>query len=270
MSGPAVWLAFLFSEMALHRPTMKHSKQGHPTWSRILGVQTFALYEGHGPPLVLFPGLGCSTFYFKRLREILGLSFTVWSFDPAGLGLSHAPNGRFLTISELADHFAQWLSHHHLEGVPVFGHSLGAEVLIDVAFRYPHCMSQLILCAPSGIPEHPSLIRQFLGLLGDFPKERPAFLFRAFRSYIHTGPSRVYALACNQYQHNTAKRLPYVHMPTLVLVGGRDSVTPLKWTKVLSSLLPHAQLKVIAQGPHALHDSHAFEVAGSVRRFLQV
>ena len=54
-------------------------------------------------------------------------------------------------------------------------------------------------------------------------------------------------------RHDTRKKLPEIKIPTLILVGKNDALTPFKMAEELSSEIPGSELKVLDQGGHGLY-----------------
>ena len=131
-----------------------------------------------GPPdaeaLIVLPGLGCASWMYRRLARELAKERTVWVYDHPGMGWSQGRPSVPRGIEDLTGHVVAWMDARGMQGVPILGHSLGGEVAIDLAARFPHLPSALILCAPTGIPENPSVAAQLARLLLDLPRERLA------------------------------------------------------------------------------------------------
>jgi len=53
--------------------------------------------------------------------------------------------------------------------------------------------------------------------------------------------------------HDTRGRLNSITMPTLILVGKDDELTPLRMLEEIKSEMPHAKLQVFEQGGHGLY-----------------
>ena len=53
--------------------------------------------------------------------------------------------------------------------------------------------------------------------------------------------------------HDTRNKLGEIKIPTLILVGRDDELTPLNMAEELSSEIPYAKLKVFEQGGHGLY-----------------
>ncbi|ADV67520.1 alpha/beta fold hydrolase [Deinococcus maricopensis] len=251
------------------------------TFTRVHGTLTHDATCGDGgnaDTVVIVPGLGCASWMYRRLAGCLAEHVRVVRYDPPGHGLSRGrgrprpldraplyPHG----IEDLTDHLATWMTGRGLQGATVLGHSLGGEVAIDLAARWPDLPARLVLLAPTGIPENPSVRVQALRFLQDLPLERPALWPRAAGAYVRAGLRRIYALARDQKAHMTGPLIPRVQCPVLILKGERDPVIR-PWTiETLCELLPHAHAHVIPGGSHAIMDSRADEVAALTVAFMR-
>ncbi|GMA16562.1 alpha/beta fold hydrolase [Deinococcus metallilatus] len=238
-------------------------------FTRVGGLLTHACVRGEGPPLVLVPGLGCASWMYGRVSRQLARARTVYTYDPPGQGFSQGRPGFPRTIEDLTDHLAAWLEVTGLHPVPLLGHSLGGEVVFDLAARYPHLVSALIACAPTGIPENPHILAQLLRLALDAPRERPQLLLPALAAYLRCGPARMARLAQDQSHHATGPLLPHVRVPTLLLDGTRDPVIQAWTLEVICHAIPHATVREIPGGTHALTDSFPRTVARYTLDFLK-
>lgn len=238
-------------------------------FTRVGGLLTHARVRGEGPPLVIVPGLGCASWMYARAARQLARTRTVYAYDPPGHGLSGGRPGFPRTIEDLSDHHAAWLSATGLSGAPLLGHSLGAEVIFDLAARSPHLVSAVIACAPTGIPENPSVRAQLSRLLLDVPRERPGLFLPALAAYTRSGPARMLRLARDQSEHDTGPLLPHVRVPTLLLEGTRDPVVQAWTLEAIRQAIPHATIREIPGGAHALADSFPRAVARFTLDFLR-
>ncbi|CAM3721456.1 alpha/beta fold hydrolase [Deinococcus frigens] len=242
---------------------------GHALYLDVGGLSTHAWVRGSGPPLVVVPGLGCASWMYVRLTRELARSRTVYVYDPPGHGhsdgLRHLPD----CIEQLTDHLAAWLETAGLRGVPIFGHSLGGEVGFDLAARYPQHVGALIACAPTGIPENPSVSAQLVRLLVDLPRERIGLLVPALRAYSRCGVRRMLKLAQDQDNHDTGRLLSRIRAPTLLVNGMSDSVVRLWTVDAIRKAVPSAYVCEIKGGTHALPDVFPRTVARYTLDFLE-
>lgn len=238
-------------------------------FTRVHGLRTHARVRGAGPPLVLVPGLGCASWMYARVARELARERTVYAYDPPGHGFSAGRPGFPAHIEDLTGHLAAWLEGCNLAGAPLLGHSLGGEVAFDLAARFPTLPGAVIACAPTGIPENPSVLRQLGRLARDLPRERPGLLLPGLAAYVRSGPVLMTRLARDQSEHETGPLLPRVRVPTLLLDGTADPVIR-SWTvQAIRHAIPHATVREIPGGTHALTDSHPRAVARLTLDFLR-
>ena len=64
------------------------------------------------------------------------------------------------------------------------------------------------------------------------------------------------------------KRLPLIHAPTLVVIGGSDQLVGEAYGKAFTSLIPDARLEVIPDAGHALMLEHPEAFLKVVQGFL--
>ncbi|UBV43790.1 alpha/beta hydrolase [Deinococcus taeanensis] len=242
---------------------------GEATYLTVNGLRTHAWKRGKGRPLVLVPGLACASWMYVRLARELARERTVFVYDPPGHGHSDDRPAYPVCIEHLTDHLAAWLRQAGLWGAPMLGHSLGGEVMFDLAARHPGAACALVACAPTGIPENPSVHVQLLRLLRDLPRERPGLLVPGIRAYSRCGLRRIYLLARDQQVHMTGPLLGRVDVPTLLLDGLADPVVQ-SWTvQRIQVDIPDALVRQIEGGTHALTDSHPQAVARFTLDFLR-
>ncbi|WP_161882122.1 alpha/beta fold hydrolase [Deinococcus alpinitundrae] len=255
----------------------RNAAAGHPTqsgqshFSTVRRLRTHARVYGAAHPegVIIVPGLGCASWMYRRLARTLSRWRKVWVYDPPAHGFSA---GRLMypaRIEQLTDHLAEWLSLNQLSGTPLLGHSLGGEVIIDLAARYPQLAGPLIACAPTGIPENPNVAVQLWRLTLDMPRERVQLWPFGLASYLRTGPLHFYQLAQDQYDHDTGPLLGRVRSPVLVIDGTADPVIRAWTLERMSQAIPGARAVRVAGGTHALTDSHPIEVAMHTLDFLE-
>lgn len=242
---------------------------GQAHYTVVKGLRTHAWVRGDGPPVVIVPGLGCASWMYARLARELSRARRVYVYDPPGHGDSEGTPGYPRTIGDLTDHLAEWLKVSGLRCAPLLGHSLGGEVIFDLAARYPHCTTALIAAAPTGIPENPNVPAQLLRLARDLPRERLGLLLPGVQAYRRAGLGRMLRLAADQRRHNTGVLLPRVDVPTLLIDGDRDSVIRAWTVREIRSAIPEAVVRVVPGGTHAVTDTFPRTIAASTLEFLK-
>lgn len=127
--------------------------------------------------------------------------------------------------------------------------SMGGAIALKAALQKPGLVTHLVLSVTSGGLDVASLGAQ------DW---RPAFT--------QANPSL--PVWFSGYHEDLAARLPGIRVPTLLLWGDADPISPVAVGRRLASLLPRAELHVFPGGDHDLASSFAREVAPLIDRHL--
>ena len=219
------------------------------------------------PAVVLVHGLAMSGRYM--VPTLLGLAprYRVYAPDLPGLGLSTRPT-RPLTLSEQADALAGWMDGVGLERAALLGNSLGCQVIVRFAIRYPERLTRAVLVGPTMDPRARSPLRQAWRLLLDAPREAPSMRLIAVREYWRAGPRRTWGVLREALGAHVEDRLPGVRAPTLVVRGGRDPIVPERWAEEATRLLPRGRLVVLPKAPHAANYSTPAALVRAVQPFL--
>ena len=121
--------------------------------------------EGAGRrTFVLDAGAGAGVFEWWRVQPLLAKQGRTCAFDRAGLGWS-APSGGSADAATAADELAEIVKVGNIPTPFVYaGHSLGADIAIVYAAKYPNDVSALVLIEP-GDPK--DLLEDFHGTRSD-------------------------------------------------------------------------------------------------------
>ena len=218
-------------------------------------------------PLVLVHGLGVSSRYFLRLAGLVAGGRPVLAPDLPGFGRSATPR-RPLDVRAQADFLAAWMPAAGLERAAFLGHSLGSQVVADLALRHPGLVERLILAAPTIDDGGRSVPRELLRLLCDVPREPLSLVPIVTRDYLRAGLGRVLRTLRYALADRLEEKLPGLGLPVLVLRGARDPVVSERWSEKVAGLLPQGRLAVVPGAAHALQFSHPREVAALLKDFL--
>ena len=224
-------------------------------------------------PLVLVHGLGVSSRYMVRLAEVLAAGHLshpggpIYAPDIPGFGQSATPR-RPLDVHGQAEFLAAWMPAVGLSSASFFGHSLGCQVVADLAFHHPRLANRLALAAPTIDDSGRSVPRELLRLLRDVPREPLSLVPIVARDYLRAGLGRALRTLRYALADRIEEKLPALDLPVLVLRGARDPVVSERWTETVRALLPQGRLAVLPRAAHALHFSHPRELADLLGPFL--
>jgi 3-oxoadipate enol-lactonase len=224
-----------------------------------------------GPPVLLIQGLGVDSRGWMMQRRAVGARYRVVTFDNRGCGRSDKPDGPYSMI-QLADDASRVLDAAGIESAHVMGASLGGVVGQHIAILHPDRVRSLVL-ACSGC-RHQRWRRELFEEWIDVATERgmravaqesarwlvgPRSLRRFWPLFDLLGPLAISAprhgfvaqvRAILDADDEFRMALQEVSVPTLVIVGSQDILTPVGDSEELVELIPGAELVVVRGAAH--------------------
>ncbi len=240
--------------------------------------------EGSGPLVVFLHGIGGNRTNWHGQLDRFGDRFCVVSWDARGYGASD-DSPQTLTFSDYADDLVCLLDHLQATHAHLVGLSMGGMIIQDFYGRYPGRVATLTLVDTSSgfgsLPEEAK--RDFLSRRLD-PLERgltPADIARsvvevlvaknastAVREEMRASMAALRTASYKQALHAIVTTdfrpvLPRITVPTLVIVGEEDTVTPPSAAEFLVRNIAGASLARIAGAGHLtnLEKPEAFDSA---------
>lgn len=202
--------------------------------------------------------------YFKQKHRVI-------AYDIRGFGGSTAGT-ETASIALFADDLVQFIDSLHIEKAIVCGLSMGGYILLNAVQRYSNRFEALILCDTQCIPdsEATSAKRKQTILAiqaGGLKTFTDGFLKNVFvetslknksnwvknikhimlSTPIETITSTLSALA---ERSETCSSLQEIKVPTLILCGREDTVTPVAQSEILHREIPHSILHIIENAGH--------------------
>lgn len=223
------------------------------------------------PTVVLLHGAGMDhSVWAYQSRALAAAGRGVLALDLPGHGRS---GGEALgSIGELADWLAALLDAAGIERAVIAGHSLGALVALDFAARHPARTRALgLVGAAAAMPVHEDLLK---AAKGDLPRAVAMITTWGFGAGAALGGSPSPGLwmvgggaallrrsrpgvlhadlaACNAYRDGEAAA-GRVAVPTRVVIGGNDRMSPPKAGLALAGLIAGAAPVVVEGAGHIL------------------
>jgi pimeloyl-ACP methyl ester carboxylesterase len=166
-------------------------------------------------------------------------------------------------LEQLTNYLAAYVEQHQLNNVVLVGNSLGGHVAILYAAKYAHNVSGLVLTGSSGLYENTG-IGTYPGRNNpEYIKQRVAYIFHNPAMATEQLVSEVLDITRNtdkclsmlrmakSTQRNyVADLLPHIAIPTLLIWGKEDRITPLHVAYEFETMLRQAQLIVFDQCGH--------------------
>jgi 3-oxoadipate enol-lactonase len=199
------------------------------------------------------------------LSNALGTNRGMWqaqlpALEPRFRVLRYEHRGR-TTVGELAQDVVELMDASDVERASFCGLSLGGAVGMQLAVSAPERVDRLVLACttvrfPSGYRERAALVReQGPAPVVDLTLDR-WFTSRygerePFRQMLLGAPREDYARCCEAIAAwDFRDRLPEIGVPTLVVAGAEDPVTPPQQAEEIAGGIRHATLAVLPEAAH--------------------
>jgi 3-oxoadipate enol-lactonase len=252
------------------------------------------LGRANATPVLMIQGLGADKHGWDMQRFALALRYRVIALDNRGAGRSDKPFGHY-TLEQMADDAMAVLDAAGAERAHVVGASMGGAISQIVGLKYPERVMSLTL-ACTACRNHPWRRELLSGWattasergMGVMAKEAARWVIgpRSFRRLLpafgwlgplamgrtsHAFVAQVRAIL--DVDEGVADQLAEVDLPTLVVVGNQDILTPRGDSEEIADRMPNAELVVISGAAHGFMVEHAstfnkvlFEFLGRVTR----
>jgi pimeloyl-ACP methyl ester carboxylesterase len=229
--------------------------------------------EGPGPAVVLLHGFPLSRAMWQEQLTGIGSTYRIIAPDLRGHGDSPAPEGVY-TMDEMADDVIELLETLHIaERIVLGGLSMGGYVALSLIARYPRRVRGLMLMdtragadSPEAADGREATARSVLEagsatavasamvpkLFSKLTLEERPERVEPMRAVMEATTARGIAGALRGMAKRPDRRaeLAEISVPTLVLVGEEDVITPPAEAQAMAAAIPNARLEVI---PHAGH-----------------
>jgi pimeloyl-ACP methyl ester carboxylesterase len=218
------------------------------------------IVEGQGKDLVLLHGLFGTLSNWEAVINNFKDRYKVWI--PL-LPIYNMPV-RQAGLEGLVKFLKEFIEYKQLDDIILMGNSLGGHVALIYALDHQKYIKKLILTGSSGLFEN--------AMGGSFPKrgsydyvkERVQYTFfdpetiseTFIQDVFETTKSipkclNIVAIAKSAQRHNMANELPTIKVPTLLIWGLNDTITPPMVAHDFNRLIPNSTLRFIDYCCHA-------------------
>ncbi|MEX2752298.1 MAG: alpha/beta fold hydrolase, partial [Candidatus Freyarchaeota archaeon] len=251
-------------------------------------------YEVHGEenrvPLVLIMGLSGDILGWMFQIPEFSKKYRVIAFDNRDAGRTTKTDVSY-TIETCAQDTYNLLVRLGIEKAHILGASMGGMIAQTFAIMHPEMVRSLILaCTIPRASKGLSTLTVWKDLVKVEPRELflKDMLVRTFTpetlenrefvnatlkwylEYPYPQPPEAFIRQCNAIEKfDVTARLKEIIAPTLVIVGERDTLTPVWYSKEIVSRIPNSELKIIPGCAHALFLEKPHEFNRAVLEFLE-
>jgi 3-oxoadipate enol-lactonase len=257
---------------------------------RVAGTELAYDVTGAGPVLLLLHAFPLGLAMWDEQVHALADGRQLVRFDARGFGGS-PPGDGLLTMERIADDAVGVLDRLGVPSAVVAGLSMGGYAALALARRHPDRIRALVLADTRSGADSPeakaaraaqaervrregaraiadAVLPKLLGATSH--RERPDLVARV-RSLIEANPPRgiADALAGLAARADSTPALREIRVPTLVVVGDEDAITPLAEAEALQRGIQGSRLAVVPRAGHLSNMENPAEFNRHVRSFLE-
>jgi pimeloyl-ACP methyl ester carboxylesterase len=265
---------------------MQFIVQGYPAYAYTGGVPFAPSVSRGDPAVVLIHGAAFDHSVWQwQSRSLAHHGLTVLAPDLPGHGRSPGPLRH--SVAALADWVAALIESAGFERAAVVGQSMGSLVALETALKHPQRVAKLGLVgtaapmpvsapflaaarddSPAGLDMQITWGHARGALLATSPVPGTSLhrASRALTAHAHGGVQHADLEACNTYVPSMDS-IRALKVPTLVVVGRRDQMTPQKAGRALAAEIPGAKLVTLDAG-HSMMSEAPRELLQALKEFL--
>lgn len=233
---------------------------------------------GDGPPVVFLHGLLGLNKHWRRTAELLAPEHRCLMIEAPLLEL----RGRRCSVEGVQAITHAAIRKHVDEPAVLVGNSLGGHIATRIALADPEVVRGLVLAGSSGLfersferdvqhrPSQEWIGKKIAELFADPSRMPEDSVSHAYTELRKRGSARALVrLSRSAKADHMGSRLPHVSIPTLLLWGRQDVVTPPHVAEEFHELIPDTRLEWIDSCGHAPMLERPDELADGIARFLK-
>lgn len=231
------------------------------------------------PPVILIHGAGGTHLHWPpEIRRMSGQP--IFAIDLPGHGKSSGVGKQ--TISAYTQSVLDFMNAINLHAAIIIGHSMGSAIALTLTLEHPKRVRGLGLIgsgarlrvAPEILdntsnPDTFSTAIQTINNIAFGPRADAHLKEMGIKRMAETRPTVLHGdfLACNTF--TVMERLSHIQVPTMILCGTEDKLTPLRYSEYLRDHIPSAELHVIDGAGHMVMLEEPVYIADALAKFLK-
>lgn len=277
------------------------------TFKSFDGTPIYYEVRGSGRPLVLCYGIACLMNHWIHQVKYFSTRYQTIMFDYRGHHRTPAPENReMLTLDAICQDLKGLLDHLGIKHASFWGHSYGAQVLVRAYDMYPELFDNLVFV--NGFASNPikgmfgtDIVSSVFEFCKETYRSLPGTLGWMWRAAVNNPLAiplsslaggfnlsltslkdiEVYArgvasmdlgvfiaLFDQMMKYDGSPVLDRIKVPTLIISGNKDGVTPISYQEEMHKRIKGSQLLKVPFGSHCTQLDLPDFVNGRIERFL--
>lgn len=253
-------------------------------------LKVFLSGSNNSKPILFVHGFPYDHLMWKSQVEEFSKNYLCFSYDIRGLGESPASDGQF-TMEAFVDDLEEMVDKLNLEKPVLCGLSMGGYISLRAMERFQNKFSALILCDTKseadnneGKLKRAAAIKQINA--GKFDEFIETFVLNCFgESFVKNNNTEYRKVVDRSRKNNpvgvkgcllamlgrtdTTASLPKIKIPTLVIGGNEDKLTPLDVMMSMADKIPNAKFVLVKDAGHMTPIEQPEKVNKAIEEFLK-
>lgn len=226
--------------------------------------------------------------FLRRLIFIHGAGAThkVWRYQTASFPTSlaidlpgHPKGNGYNAISNYAEFVTGKIMEEKLSPVVLVGHSMGGATVIEVALAHPELLAGIVLVGSGArlrvnplimdeVPKDYAHAAELITQWAFSPKTDVKLKRASLQELLEVPSSVTYGdfQACDHF--DKMNEIDRIALPTLIVCGEDDALTPIKYSQYMKAKMPNAKLIIIPDAGHSVMLEKPEEFNAALRSFM--
>jgi pimeloyl-ACP methyl ester carboxylesterase len=183
-------------------------------------------------------------------------------------------------IGRYAEHVHSFMRALNLPKIFLVGHSMGGAIVQTLALRYPALVKGIVLVGtgarlrvlPAFLEGVRKNFKETVLLMTRYAFSRKApqeFIERAIDQLMQVAPEILHGdfLACDRF--DIMKEAEKIQVPTLIICGDEDEMTPVKYSQYLHDRIKGSRLEVLPEAGHMVMMESAEAFNERIKAFVE-
>lgn len=221
------------------------------------GFSIYYRIRGRGIPIIFLHGMGLSHQIWLKTIYQMAKDFCFILFDLRGHGESGEPDEEY-GMDEYVDDLDNLINYFELDQVILVGHSLGGMISMAYYLVHPEKVAGLLLVATlakppvseklvNAVERGVNIFAKSLRYLSKLPEK---VVPSSFFQIINTHPHALLMAGNVAYNIDLENELKKIKIPTHIIAGRRDFITPVRAAKKLHQGVKNSTLTIFPLAGH--------------------